>query len=109
MFIPNMAKKIFIFSKISFNSASIIMKILNKFLIDEKNGEQILKYLNKTENFSISEPTMLKILQSFRRVIAHYIRDIYRFHKLGKSDGSSLIDVDESEFVKQNPTKLWVF
>ena len=64
--------------------------------------EQIIKYLKTTEKYEICKPTIIKILQWFRRAIAHYLKDIYRFHKLVKSDGSSLIKVDESEFVKHN-------
>lgn len=52
------------------------MKILNEFIIDERNGEHIIKYLNITEHFKISKHTILKILQWFRRAIAHYIKDI---------------------------------
>ena len=36
------------------------------------------------------------------------MEDFYRFHKLGLSNRGSLISVDESLFVKQNSTKIWV-
>ena len=88
--------------------ASELMKILFKFIIDERNGDQILKYLISSENIKISKPTILKILTWFRRAFAHYLKDIYRLYKLGKTEGGSMISVDESYFVKQNGTKIWV-
>ena len=54
------------------------------FIIDERNSENILKYLNTTDNFKISKPKSLSILKWFRRALAHYLKDKYRFHKLGK-------------------------
>jgi len=54
----------------------------------------------------ISKPTILKIITWFRRAFAHYLKDIYSLHKLGKTEGGSLISMDESLFVRRNGTNL---
>lgn len=56
----------------------------------------------------ISKPTILKIITWFRRAFAHYLKDIYSLHKLGKTEGGSLISMDESLFVRRNGTNLQV-
>lgn len=61
------SKKIFFYKKFPLIPVSIIIKILNKFIIGERNAENILKYLNTTENFKLSKPTILKILNWFKR------------------------------------------
>ena len=54
----------------------------------------------------ISKPTILKIITWFRRAFSHYLKDIYSLHKLGKTEGGSLISMDESLFVRRNGTNL---
>ena len=56
----------------------------------------------------ISKPTILKIITWFRRAFAYYLKDIYSLHKLGKTEGGSLISMDESLFECRNGTNLWV-
>ena len=38
----------------------------------------------------------------------HYLKDIYRLQKLGKTNGVSLISIDESDFVDIQGEKYWV-
>ena len=49
-----------------------------------------------------------KILLWLRNALAHYIKDIYRFHKLGKKVGGSCISIDESYFIDDNGKKIWI-
>ena len=87
---------------------SLLLIILKKIFIEERNANQIFKFLPTTIQFKLSQATILKIISYFRRIIAHHPKDIYRFHKLGQSNGGSLISVDESLFVKQNGTNIWI-
>ena len=64
--------------------------------------------MKRSENYKISKPTILKILSWIRKALAHYLKDIYKLHKLGKSERGSLISIEESYFVKQNGRKLWI-
>ena len=41
-------------------------------------------------------------------MFSHYLKDIYRQQKLGKSNGGSLISIDESDFVDVKGEKFWV-
>ena len=41
-------------------------------------------------------------------MFSHYLKDIYRLYKLGKSNGGSLISSDESDFVDVKGEKYWV-
>lgn len=36
------------------------------------------------------------------------MKDIYKLHKLGRTNGGSLISVDKSLFDKQNGTNIWI-
>ena len=82
------------------------MKVLNKFLIEDKNSFNIQNYLNTEENIKISFVTITKILLWIRNALAHYIKDIYRLHKLGKSPGGICISIDESYLVDYNGKKF---
>ena len=41
-------------------------------------------------------------------MFSHYLKDIYRLQKLGKTNGGSLISIDESDFVDVQGEKYWV-
>ncbi len=44
----------------------------------------------------------------FRQAFAHYIKDEYRFNKLGNKNGTSNISVDESMLTHISGQKIWV-
>ena len=52
--------------------------------------------------------TIDKILNLFRQCFAHYIKDYYKLHQLGKSTGDSNKAMDESLFVKIKGCKNWI-
>ncbi len=56
----------------------------------------------------MNKNTIYKILTWLRTAIAHYLKDIYRLYKLDKSEGGSLISIDESLFVHINGEKIWI-
>ena len=94
-----------IFLKIS---GTIFFKILFKFIIEEKNGTKIKSYLETSENIYLNYPTITKILIWIPRSMAHYLKDYYRFNKLGRRNGGSLISMDESNFIDIDSIKLWI-
>ena len=54
--------------------ASIIMKIIKLFIIDEKNSAKIQKTLKKELDINISLVTIERILAWIRRAFALYIK-----------------------------------
>ena len=56
----------------------------------------------------MNKNTIYKILTWLRTTITHYLKDIYRLYKVGKSEGGSLISIDESLFVHINGEKIWI-
>ena len=86
---------------------SIIMKIIEKFILENCNVNNIKKYINSYYN-SINIGTINKILKWLSIAFAHYIKDIYRINKLGKRQGGSNISIDESMFTHSNGNKIWV-
>ena len=83
---------------------SIIMKIIEKFLLENCNAIIIKKYIN-AYYYSINIGTINKILKWLGIAFAHYIKDIYRLNKLGKAQGGSNISIDESMFTHSNGKK----
>ena len=61
----------------------------------------IHKYI-KAYYYPINISTIHKILKWIRTAFGHYIKDIYRLNKLGKSNGGSNISIDESLFTHYN-------
>jgi len=57
---------------------------------------------------TINLSTIRKILKWFRQAFAYYIKDEYRFNKLGNRNGTSNISVDESMFTHISSQKIWV-
>ena len=85
-----------------------LMKILKYFIIDQKNATLIEKTLSEEDKIKLNVHTIDKILNTFRNIIAHYLKDFYRFHRLGKEQGGSNISMDESLFTHINGEKIWV-
>ena len=86
---------------------SIIMKIIEKFLLEENNANIIYKYISSYYN-GFNRATVNKILEWVSHAIAHYLKDIYRLHILVKNNGGSNINIDESMFTHINGEKIWV-
>lgn len=84
---------------------SIIMKIIEKYLLEICNAFTINKYINAYFN-SINIATINKILKWLRTAFAHYIKDIYWLNKLGKAQGGSNISIDESMFIHSNGKQI---
>ena len=86
------------------------MKILKYFIIDEKNATLIEKILSEEDKIKLNVHTIDKILNTFRNIITHYLKDFYRFHRLGKEQGEGVsnISMDESLFAHINGEKIWV-
>jgi len=64
------------------------------FITKEKNATKNKSYLDTLEKIKLNYPTITKILLWIRRILAHYLKDNYRFNKLGRRNGGSLIDID---------------
>ena len=56
----------------------------------------------------INIKTIKKVLTQIRICFARYIKDYYKFNKLGRESGGSNISKDESTFIKINAVKVWV-
>ena len=76
------------------------------FFLEKKNSLEIQKYLKNNIEIELNKNTIYKILTWLRTAIAHYLKDINRLYKLGKSEGGSLISIDESLFVNINGEKI---
>ena len=100
-------RKYSFFGKLSRLPASIIMKIMEKFIIEGQNSRSICKYI-KDYYSNINLYTLQKITKWFRHAIAHFLKDEYRLNKLGNRNGTSNISIDESMFTHLNGRKIWV-
>ena len=87
---------------------SLFFKILYKFIIEEKNASKIKSFLETEEKIKLNYVSLSKILIFIRRCCAYYIKDYYRFNKLGRRARESFIGVDESDFVDVEGEKLWI-
>ena len=52
--------------------------------------------------------TINKVLNKFRVCLVHYLKDYYKFNKLGKNQCGTNISIDESNFVKIRGIKIGV-
>ena len=87
---------------------SYIMKISKYFILDQKNGTNIRKALSEENNINLNIHAIDRILNIFRKIIAHYLKDYYKFNKLGKVTGGSNISMDESMLTHINGEKILV-
>ena len=77
--------------------------------MEDKNETKIKNYLETEKNVYLNYQTLTKILTCLSLTFSHYLKDYYRFNKLGRSLGGSLISIDdESLLVKSNRVKLWI-
>ena len=76
--------------------------------MENKIATKIKNFLVTEEKVYLNYQTFTKILTWLRRTFAHYLKDYYCFNKLGRSQGGSLISIDESLFVKNNGVKFWI-
>ena len=74
----NLRKFSFLF-KFPKQPVSVIIKILEKFILEEKNANIICKYINDYFT-SINLATIRNILKWFPKAFAHYIKDEYRLN-----------------------------
>ena len=58
-------------------------------------------------NINLNIHTIDRILNIFRKIIVHYLKDYYKFNKLGKSSRGSNISMDEFMFGHNNGEKNW--
>ena len=82
------------------------MRIINYSIFDKKNGSEIKKALERYNNIKLNYATINKVLNKFRVCLAHYLKDYYKFNKLGKNQGGSNLSIDESKFVKIRGIKI---
>ena len=101
-------RKYSLMSQFPRQQASVIMKIIKLFIIDEKKGTKIQKTLKQEYDINISLVTIERILTWTKRAFAHYIKDNYKCNKLGKRSGNSNISMDESLFTYDNSQKIWI-
>lgn len=59
-------------------------------------------------DININIKTINKLLTQLRLCFAHYLKDYYKFNKLGRGSGGNNISIDESNFIKINGVKVWV-
>ena len=60
----------------------------------EQNAQLIKKNIKNLYKINLSYKTVTNILTKFRIMFSHYLKDIYRLQKLGKTNGGSLISID---------------
>ena len=72
----------------------IIIKIIKKFILEENNSTIITKYIENYYNH-INRATINKILNWLWYPFSHYLKDIYRLNKLGKTSGGSNISISK--------------
>ena len=82
------------------------MKILEKFILEQYNASKIATFINGYYG-NINKTTVCKILIWFRTASTHYLKDIYKLNKFGKSDGSSNVIIIQSMFTDDNGEKIW--
>lgn len=76
--------------------------------MEDKNATKLKNFLLTEEKVYLNYQSITKILTWLRRTFAPYLKDYYRFNKLGRAQGGSLISIDESLFVKSNGVKFWI-
>ena len=64
--------------------------------------------MSEENNIRLNIHTIDRILNIFRKIIAHYLKDYYKFYKLGKLNRGSNISMDESMLTHINGGKIWV-
>ena len=75
--------------------ASLIHKVINMWLIDEKNATKIYKAIINNTNIHLStDQTICNIFLKIRLCIAHYIRDKYELEILAEENNNRTIAID---------------
>ena len=93
-----------IFAFYSKTPISILITILEEFILEEKNATKIIEKLNY--NYSLSEIgkiNIYKYLNIFRKCCAQYYDDVYKTEKLVYDNEYKNVAVDESLFIHE----LW--
>ena len=77
---------------------SVIIKIIEYFLIDSKNWQEIKKSLMIFNSLNtLNEKLIYSIVNSIRKYISHYLKEIY-LEKMVDENKHAHIAVDESLF-----------
>ena len=86
--------------------ASIILEIINLFLIIRLNAKQIQTKLSSNHKKCISYATICNILFNIRRVIADYLKHEYRIKQIGGDPSlNKIVAIDESLFLHDETGK----
>ena len=86
--------------------ASVIVEIINLFIVIRLNAKRIQTKLNK----NISYNTICSILVNMRKCIANYIKHKYRCEQIGGDPSENkIVAIDESLFLHDGTGRqIWV-
>ena len=81
-------------------SASIVFKILNLWIIEKKNGNDITNTINgQLINYHVSKIIVLDVLKIARYYIANYYKHVYKIEDIYEANKNDRFSIDESNFV----------
>ena len=76
------------------------MYIVKLWIIEKKNGEEIYEKLKEEfESENISKNLIYEILNTLRRYIVHYTKDVYQIENISSENKMETFAIDESLFV----------
>ncbi len=88
---------------------SIIYKILNYWLIEEKNAVKIKKSLEENYNINnININIIFELFTNFRKAISSDLRNKYCLDRLANTNSHQQISIDESLFIHWEGIQVWV-
>lgn len=98
-----------IFSFINKYPISVIIKIIELFILENKNATEITKYMIDYYKLnSINSKIIYRILNLIRKYISHFLKEIYE-EKLASENEAAYIAIDESLFCHFDGTKqIWL-
>ena len=90
--------------------ASILLYVINEFIIMNSNAKEIKNRIKMKFKFDINYNTLLDILLNIRKVIADFYKHLYRSKKIGGDPSTGIIvAVDESMFVHaEDGSQIWI-
>lgn len=92
--------------------ASIVYKIIEKFILEGSNAHELFKYINNTYKIKLAESTLQKILKNIRYILAEYMKKNYDSSLIGGINENNIpriVAIDESLFLHDSlGNQIWV-
>ena len=98
-----------IFAENNKTPCSVLFKVLELWLLEEHNVQEIIKHLISYYNKEkIDNRFIYSFVDKLRQIIATHMKNVYKIEQLASPNSNNHISIDESLFSHQNGEQIWV-